>query len=151
LVCVLDNCTVSSLSVLSFAVISKDPEDPTKTRITLLSHANPGGGLPHWAMNTAVNGAVQIEPFKLFHKINEGVRDYEPPAPSQSMSHTTATVGGLPGRSNKPAGIAQLGYVCFWPDGGGLKEANPFSHHPRQDDNALLEEGEEKTGDDDDQ
>jgi len=131
--------------------ISKDPEDPTKTRITLLSHANPGGGLPQWAMNTAVNGAVQIEPFKLFHKINEGVRDYEPPAPSQSMSHTTATVGGLPGRSNKPAGIAQLGYVCFWPDGGGLKEANPFSHHPRQDDNALLEEGEEKTGDDDDQ
>ncbi len=41
-------------------------------------------------------------------------------------------------------------YFSVWPDGGGLKQANPFSHHPHQDDNALLEEGEGKTGDDDD-
>ncbi len=24
------------------------------------------------------------------------------------------------------------GYTCFWPNGGGLKESNPFSSHPKQ-------------------
>lgn len=81
-------------------------------------------------MNTAVNAVVQLEPFKLFYSINEGIRDYEA-SPSASSSQT-ATVGNLHGRSQKPAGIAQLGYVCFWPNGGGLKESNPFSHHPEQ-------------------
>ncbi|KAL7496154.1 hypothetical protein ACHAWT_005584 [Skeletonema menzelii] len=109
--------------------ISKDPNDPNKTRITILAHANPGGGLPQWAMNTAVNGVVQIEPFKLFHKINEGACNYQNRSPSSSQ---TAHVNSLPGRSAKPAGIAQLGYTCFWPNGGGLKESNPFSSHPKQ-------------------
>eukprot|EP00977_Amphora_coffeiformis_P006688 scaffold1463_cov76-Amphora_coffeaeformis.AAC.1 len=26
------------------------------------------------------------------------------------------------GRSGRPAGIAQMGYACFWPQGGGLQE-----------------------------
>ncbi len=26
-----------------------------------------------------------------------------------------------------------VGYTCFWPNGGGLKESNPFSSHPKQD------------------
>eukprot|EP00984_Skeletonema_dohrnii_P039118 scaffold43137_cov144-Skeletonema_dohrnii-CCMP3373.AAC.1 len=108
--------------------ISKDPNDPDKTRISILAHANPGGGLPQWAMNTAVNGVVQIEPFKLFHKINEGACNYQH---QSSASSQTAHVNSLPGRSAKPAGIAQLGYTCFWPNGGGLKEL-PFSSHPKQ-------------------
>jgi hypothetical protein len=45
--------------------ISRDPSDPNnKTCITMVSHANPGGGLPQWAMNTAINAVVQVEPFK---------------------------------------------------------------------------------------
>eukprot|EP00985_Skeletonema_marinoi_P014247 scaffold7199_cov133-Skeletonema_marinoi.AAC.4 len=138
------------------SVISKDPNDPDKTIISILAHANPGGGLPQWAMNTAVNGVVQIEPFKLFHKINEGACNYQH---QSSASSQTAHVNSLPGRSAKPAGIAQLGecleellccnlnhqllltfvlqsvyvgYTCFWPNGGGLKESNPFSSHPKQ-------------------
>lgn len=69
-----------------------------------------------------MNGVVQIEPFKLFHNINQGVTNYDEPSTSVSPSHQLATVNSLPGRSNKPAGMAQLGYVCFWPNGGGLKE-----------------------------
>jgi hypothetical protein len=34
--------------VLLLVVISKDPDDPNKTRIALLAHADPGGGLPQW-------------------------------------------------------------------------------------------------------
>jgi hypothetical protein len=57
-------------------------------------------------MNTAVNGVVQIEPFKLFHKINEGACSYKE---KSSASSQTAHVSSLPGRSTTPAGIAQLG------------------------------------------
>eukprot|EP00579_Thalassiosira_antarctica_P017558 CAMPEP_0201950382 /NCGR_PEP_ID=MMETSP0903-20130614/56457_1 /ASSEMBLY_ACC=CAM_ASM_000552 /TAXON_ID=420261 /ORGANISM="Thalassiosira antarctica, Strain CCMP982" /LENGTH=724 /DNA_ID=CAMNT_0048493617 /DNA_START=656 /DNA_END=2830 /DNA_ORIENTATION=- len=106
--------------------ISKDPDDPNKTRITMLSHANPGGGLPQWAMTSVVNAVVQIEPFKFFHNINEGICNYydQDTALSKSQLAQTSTVGndGLPGRSKKPAGIAHLGFTCFWPNGGGLKE-----------------------------
>jgi hypothetical protein len=61
-------------------------------------------------MTTAVNAVVQVEPFKLFHSINEGVSSYiEPVAPSSmSPSHQLATVNTLPGRSSKPAGMAQV-------------------------------------------
>ena len=56
-------------------------------------------------MNTAVNAVVQIEPFKFFHNINDSIISYH-----ESHSHTqTSTVGNLPGRSNKPAGMAHLG------------------------------------------
>jgi len=102
--CPAASCLLYSHYLIS--VISKDPNDPNKTRITILAHANPGGGLPQWAMNTAVNGVVQIEPFKLFHKINEGACNYQQQSRSSSQ---TAHVNSLPGRSTKPAGIAQLG------------------------------------------
>ena len=44
------NCPQSNplLIISIWIVISKDPNDPNKTRITLLAHANPGGGLPQW-------------------------------------------------------------------------------------------------------
>ena len=100
-------------------------------------------------MNTAVNAAVQIEPFKFFHKINESISDYQEPL--HFSNSQLLNVGDHPGRSNKPAGIAhlgesckvflfltkwcylfsilltfplsrQIGFTCFWPNGGGLKE-----------------------------
>lgn len=112
--------------------ISKDPDDPNhKTRITMLSHANPGGGLPSWAMNTAVNGVVQVEPFKFFHNINESICNYQETAKAQSKM---STVGSTKGRSKNPAGIAHLGFTCFWPNGGGLREGdNTHTNHLQQD------------------
>jgi len=92
-----------------------DPNDPNKTIISMVSQATPGGGLPSWAMNTAVKGVVQVEPFKFFHKINEGVQSY------QEESGQTETVG-LSSRSKKPAGMGHLGFTCFWPNGGGEQE-----------------------------
>ena len=37
-----------------------------------------------------------------------------------------------PGRSPRPGGIAQLGYACFWPKGGGNIEGNNNSQSNRQ-------------------
>lgn len=33
-------------------VISRDPADPNKTRVAILAHANPGGGIPQWVSAT---------------------------------------------------------------------------------------------------
>jgi len=92
--------------------ISKDPDDPSKTRITMLSHANPGG-LPQWAMNSVVNAVAHVEPFKFFYHINNGVCNYYQDESRPQYIHDS---------SNKPAGIAHLGFACFWPNGAGLKE-----------------------------
>jgi hypothetical protein len=42
--------------------------------------------------------------------------------------------------------ILFVGYTCFWPNGGGLKESNPFKTHPNQswDDNEGGYDGEEE-------
>lgn len=56
-------------------------------------------------------------------------------------------VSSVPGRSNHPAGLSQLGYACFWPKGGGLKEGFIHAHHDplvepsphHHDDNETLE------------
>lgn len=96
-------------------VIMKHPDDPNKTKFALVAHANPGGDIPHWACKTAVNAIAPIEPFKLFHKINENVKRALP-----QLERTELV--GLPGRSGKPGGLSQMGYACFWPNGGGLNE-----------------------------
>jgi len=101
--------------------ISKDPDDPNKTRITMLSHANPGGGLPQWALTTAVNAVVAVEPFKFLHRINEGVCNHYEEDEESTTTMDVVNKDDLTGRSNKPAGIAHLGFTCLWPNGGGLK------------------------------
>jgi hypothetical protein len=68
-----------------------------------------------------VNALVPIEPFKLFHKINENVKRKQPELRERlQQAEMVSTLP--PGRSPRPAGMAQLGYACFWPNGGGLKE-----------------------------
>lgn len=102
--------------------ISRHPDDPSKTRIALLAHASPGPDVPHWASKTAVKALVPIEPFKLFHKINKGIINHRKeleqalPAPTEMVSQDGT------GPSARPAGMAQMGYACFWPQGGGLQE-----------------------------
>ena len=104
-------------------VILKCPEDPTKTNIVLIAHANPGGNVPQWAQRSAVGALAPIEPFKLFNKINEHVKKNQ--LQLRERLKEAEMVSTLPSnRSPRPAGIAQLGYACFWPNGGGLKEGN---------------------------
>lgn len=89
--------------------ISRDPDNPNKTRFALLAHANPGGGIPHWALKTVVSALLPIEPFKLFYKIDNRVN-----ALSDSLKEM---VDSLPSYSSRPAGLSQMGYACFWPAG----------------------------------
>jgi hypothetical protein len=121
-------------------IISKDPSDPdNKTIFTLIAHADPGGGLPKWACKTAVNAVAPIEPFKLYYNLNQAVQNFSytpPPANDDAeddhgdtrtdfvSAHSSYPHGQEEeeGRSRKPGGCSQLGYACFWPNGGGLEE-----------------------------
>lgn len=113
--------------------------------ITMISHAKPGGNVPGWATRTAVNALAPIEPFKIFHKINENVKRNQPKLRERLQEAEMVSLPG--GRSPRPAGIAQLGYACFWPNGGGLidgggqktnipdqekQEPNPDGEHREQ-------------------
>ena len=68
-------------------------------------------------MKTAVNAVAPIEPFKLFHKIEQRVI-----ASKKDRESRAQNVSSIAGRSSKPGGLSQIGYACFWPNGGGLKE-----------------------------
>lgn len=103
-------------------VISRCPDDPEKTIIYIVAHANPGGGVPQWAVKTAVNALAPIEPFKLFHKINENVQRNRPQLRERLLQAEMVGANLPQGRSPRPAGMAQLGYACFWPNGGGVYE-----------------------------
>ena len=59
------------------------------------------------AMKTAINAVAPIEPFKLFYKIEKGVI-----AKSIKADHYDETDF----HQNRPAGLSQLGYACFWPN-----------------------------------
>ena len=109
---------------LRASVFTRCSDDPEKTEIQIIAHANPGGGVPAWATKTAVNALAPIEPFKLFHKINENVQRNRPQL--RDLLEKAEMVGAnMPkGRSPRPAGMAQLGYACFWPNGGGVFEGN---------------------------
>eukprot|EP00529_Nitzschia_sp_RCC80_P016500 CAMPEP_0113514934 /NCGR_PEP_ID=MMETSP0014_2-20120614/40673_1 /TAXON_ID=2857 /ORGANISM="Nitzschia sp." /LENGTH=649 /DNA_ID=CAMNT_0000411463 /DNA_START=338 /DNA_END=2287 /DNA_ORIENTATION=- /assembly_acc=CAM_ASM_000159 len=101
--------------------ISRSHDDPSKTEITIIAHANPGGGLPPWASKTAVNALAPIEPFKLFHKINEQVQKNQSEL-GERFRKAEMVSSVPPGRSRRPGGMAQLGYACYWPNGGGSVE-----------------------------
>mmetsp|Transcript_13788 Transcript_13788/g.34650 ORF Transcript_13788/g.34650 Transcript_13788/m.34650 type:complete len:532 (+) Transcript_13788:259-1854(+) len=103
-------------------ILSRDPEDPSKTKIDIIAHCRPGGGLPDWATKTAVKALAPIEPFKLFHKINDQVLRNANRLEKIVQESEQRGSNMPPGRSSKPGGFAQIGYACFWPNGGGKKE-----------------------------
>lgn len=109
--------------------ISRDPNDPERTRMALVAHANPGPDVPAWACKTAVNALAPIEPFKLFHKINLAVTQCRPQL-SRDLKEIRQVGSG--GRSSRPGGLSMLGYACFWPQGGGLCEGSNSSETPPQ-------------------
>ncbi|CAB9503247.1 expressed unknown protein [Seminavis robusta] len=104
---------------------SPDPQDPQKTRVAMISHAAPGGNLPGWAVKTAIGAIAPLEPFKLFNYINEEVHKKAPEIEKLKMKRMEQA--SAPGRSNQPVGMAQIGFACFWPNGGGLAPASPPS------------------------
>lgn len=107
--------------------LARCPEDPSKTKITILAHCRPGGGLPDWATKTAVKALAPIEPFKLFHKINDQVNLNRDRLEALVQENAEKASSLPPGRTSRPGGFAQLGYACFWPNGGGeiSPEASP--------------------------
>lgn len=122
-------CRARALRGANF--ISRDPDDPEKTRFALIGQADPGG-IPQWATKTAINAVAPIEPFKLFHRIGENAKRITPPLEKTEMVNT------LTGRSSRPAGLSQLGYACFWPSGGGpiegvLHQGHPEHHEPSEE------------------
>jgi hypothetical protein len=119
---------------LFLVVFSRCPDDPEKTVISLVAHANPGAGVPKWAAKTAVNALAATEPFRLFHKINENVKRNQPQLRERlQQAEMVSTLPG--GRSPRPAGIAQLGYSCFWPNGGGSIEGGGSEKSPTPESN----------------
>jgi len=107
--------------------ISRCPEDPSKTKITIVAHCRPGGGLPEWATKTAVKALAPLEPFKLFHQINEQVIRNQDRLQKRVQEVEEVGSSLTPGRTSRPGGFAQIGYACFWPNGGGKEEQSDIS------------------------
>jgi len=111
-----NSCRAYALRGANF--LSRDPNDPNITRFAILAHGNPGGDLPAWACKAAANACLPIEPFKLFYNIETGIkRKIQAENNEQVISSSTRTRGAY-----RPGGLSQLGYACFWPNGGGLKD-----------------------------
>jgi hypothetical protein len=119
---ILDKQHLLAYAIRGANFIARHPNDPDKTQITMLSHGNPGHDVPVWAIKTAVNSLAPIESFRLFHKLNQGVLNNleDLRKKSRQMDETELVSSG--GISRRPAGLAQLGYACFWPNGGGIQE-----------------------------
>lgn len=81
-----------------------------------------------------MNALAPIEPFKLFHKINEQVQKNQLEL-GERFRRAEMVSSVPPGRSRRPGGMAQLGYACFWPNGGGSVEIDGKFDDDDGDDN----------------
>ncbi len=116
-----------AFSLRGATYISRCPDFPKKrTKLVLLSHCNCGRDVPEWAVRTAVGILAPIKPFEIIYRIDKGIRKArEELERAEWKSINTPTTTTLdPARSSRPAGIAQMGYACFWPDGGGLVDGS---------------------------
>jgi len=135
------NSTLSSgsgyraFSLRGATYISRCPDFPNeRTKLVMLSHCNCGRDIPEWVVRTAVGLSAPIKPFEIIHRIDVGIRlareeleraVIKPTATSTTTATTTTTTTTVhPERSSQPAGIAQMGYACFWPEGGGLVDGS---------------------------
>ena len=94
-----------------------------------------------------MNAIVPIEPFKLFYNIQNGVRRAQLEARTEAVSTTVGASSS--GRSSQAGGLSQLGYACFWPNGGGLQEQQNDYAPPAQNTEDI--QGDDDDDDDDDQ
>ena len=125
------NSTINGLSgyrafsLRGATYISRCPDRPKeRTKIVMLSHCNCGRDIPEWAVRAAVGVLAPIKPFEIIHRIDVGIRrareELERAEKKLTAASTTSATTLDQGRSCRPAGIAQMGYACFWPEGGGL-------------------------------
>jgi hypothetical protein len=146
-----DNTVANAYAFRGATIIRRHPDHPSdQTQIYMLAHASPGSDIPPWAMKTAIKSLTPIEPFRLFYRMNQGIQQskselqqelkrrreqYEATYNNEAIEMVTntnneATSDSSPSLNVKtpvrnwlPGGIAQLGYACFWPEGGGPIEA----------------------------
>eukprot|EP00537_Pseudo-nitzschia_pungens_P006145 CAMPEP_0172369708 /NCGR_PEP_ID=MMETSP1060-20121228/34084_1 /TAXON_ID=37318 /ORGANISM="Pseudo-nitzschia pungens, Strain cf. cingulata" /LENGTH=363 /DNA_ID=CAMNT_0013094729 /DNA_START=405 /DNA_END=1496 /DNA_ORIENTATION=- len=114
-----------AFSLRGATYISRCPDFPNeRTKVIMLSHCNCGRDVPEWAVRAAVGVLAPIKPFEIIHRIDVGVRrsreELEKAETKSSLNSETPSRTMDNGRSSRPAGIAQMGYACFWPEGGGL-------------------------------
>jgi len=112
-----------AFSLRGATYISRCPRSPIKrTKVVMLSHCNCGRDIPEWAVRAAVGVLAPIKPFEIIHRINVGIRRTREELEAKMKTETGSTTKTAfdSGRSSQPAGMAQMGYACFWPEGGGL-------------------------------
>lgn len=105
--------------------ISRCPDFPSeRTKLIMLSHCNCGQDMPEWSIRTAVSVLAPIKPFEIIHRITIGIlqarEELEIAEKKESTKSTTISTPSDTVRSSRPAGMAQMGYACFWPEGGGI-------------------------------
>jgi hypothetical protein len=101
--------------------IGPDAEDPEKTKIAMLAHACPGLDVPAWSCRMAIQTLAPVEPYRLFHKINEGVTQSRSRLQTMLQERSSEVSSS---KLHRPAGIAQMGYACFWPDGAPEEDSS---------------------------
>jgi hypothetical protein len=84
------------------------------------------------AVKTAVGAVTPIEPFRLYHGINENVQKCK--AQLEKIKSKAFEQPDVPGRSKQPVGLALIGFACFWPEGGGLMPPSPSPGNNSQKD-----------------
>ena len=113
-----------AFSLRGATYISRCPDFPKKrTKVVMLSHCNCGRDVPEWAVRAAVGILAPIKPFEIIYRIEKGIqqaREVLEREEWKSIAAPTIATTSDPERSSQPAGIAQMGYACFWPEGGGL-------------------------------
>ena len=86
------------------------------------------------AVKTAVGAITPLEPFKLWHSIGENVRKAKLEIEKLKLERMEQV--SVPGRSNQGVGIAQIGFACFWPNGGGLLPVTAGNSPSMENDNS---------------
>lgn len=113
-----------AFSLRGATYISRCPDYPKKrTKLVLLSHCNCGRDVPEWAVRTAVGILAPIKPFEIIYRIDKGIKKNREQLERdewESITNSKTKTIPDPERSSRPAGIAQMGYACFWPEGGGI-------------------------------
>ena len=110
--------------------IRKDPNYPQdKTQLVMLAHCNCGDDIPEWAVRSAVKVLAPIKPFEIVHRIRVGVAKAQKELmmlheDDEKKRRKRRQKEKAKPRSNRPAGMAQMGCACFWPKGGGIVEGD---------------------------
>ena len=121
------NAPVNAHAIRGATFIGPHPSgDPNRTHIAMVAHASPGADVPSWACRAAIQSLAPLEPFRLFYRINRGVQQAREELHAlkaaelvRSAANSGSCSNGSAPSQRRPAGLAQMGFACFWPNGGG--------------------------------